>query len=153
MPSQSDLISPPPGTYGQDNQNYMIGDPLTMPNTANELLEPAVKPASDSQEIYNRMMDLQHAPLARLTAPCDLSAADETPSLVHVDGPDPHFGPALMPRAPSAQSHNSCDDAGCRSGRKAKRTKPLSDYARTKAAFMRKIGSCQECRCRKVSVC
>lgn len=96
-------------------------------------------------------MDLQHAPLARLTAPCDLSAADETPSLVHVDGPDPHFGPALMPRAPSAQSHNSCDDAGCRSGRKAKRTKPLSDYARTKAAFMRKIGSCQECRCRKVS--
>ncbi|KAL8383606.1 hypothetical protein RB595_010685 [Gaeumannomyces hyphopodioides] len=99
-------------------------------------------PTPDSQNVYNTMRDAAMAD--RLAAPSVRSAT--------------------MSRSPSATSSNSLnngmDDLRVqeppspntrKQKRQPKRKGPLTETAKTKAAFLRRIGACSDCRGRKVT--
>ncbi|KLU90570.1 hypothetical protein MAPG_10422 [Magnaporthiopsis poae ATCC 64411] len=103
---------------------------------------PQLVPTPDSQNVYNMMRE---APMAdRLTAPSVRSTA--------------------MSRSPSAASstslnngmdgmrvHDSPSPNTRRQRKQPKRNGPLPEPAKLKAAFLRKIGACVDCRGRKVT--
>ncbi|EJT79772.1 hypothetical protein GGTG_04855 [Gaeumannomyces tritici R3-111a-1] len=98
-------------------------------------------PTPDSQIVYNTMRDAAAAD--RLTAPSVRSAT--------------------MSRSPSAASSNSLSNGiddlrvqeppspNTRKRKQPKRSGPLTEAAKTKAAFLRRIGACKDCRNRKVT--
>ena len=115
---------------------------------------PAIIPNESSQALYDRMKDVEA--LASLPQPDPFGGPtldEETLTKVLPECEDESdLGTPATSQQPSTCSQVSSNGRNGGGGR-AKRDGPLSDFARAKAAFMRYVGACSDCRRRRVSVC
>lgn len=125
---------------------------------------PQSVPTPETQELYNLMRQREEE-LSELTLSDRLQIQNGTGSNdEHADllrPPTPSQGPT-SPRSPSCASttHSlsralddvEIDDEEPSKKRRAIRHGPLEPLKRARAAFMRKVGACQECKTRRVKV-
>lgn len=103
---------------------------------------PRPVPTPDSQNVYNMMIE---APMAdRLTAP---SVRSTTMSR----SPSATSSASLNNGMDGMKVHDSPSPNTSRQRRQPRRRGPLTEPAKLKAAFLRKIGACVDCHSRKVT--
>ena len=127
----------------------------------------SVTPTSETQELYDNMRRLEEeyesgTPSslgAYLQAQNSKGSSDEHADQLQPPTPSQGAASPLSPSCAStthslnqAMDHMDVGDDEPRRKRLAIRHGPLHPYKRARAAFMRKVGACSECRSRRVQV-